>query len=1099
MVELAASEKTRPPQVVVRALFRTQVASAVKMMSTIATPHVPLPTLQFLSTIAANDQTSVMDSTSILRLAADGSPWPARSWQSANYQSYVMMVTPSGYLSYTAWNGASRAQNVNMSFDFVMNPDGSFNMSSHMKTQKGVPLVVGYGTYGVNGCGINQNGLRAQFPPAIYNLTAMRLAFPNAAPASYANIQNGGAVTGGGVAYSNQTIILDSLANVFGSTYSSNGAYSYSCNGAAVVGVYPNVTWQNLTAQWTIVPALACPAVCGYQTFSLQAVNADPSGVTYLYVSSTTGQLVVGSRSSADFSTTGASFLSYYATVSGTSGWVIASAIDYSVGNVLTNTLTTTASCGTANLISTAPIPATGLGTQHLWHMFWVDGAGDLTSIPNAANEGMTVASATLCATPSVTPTLTNTPTVTVTPTITATATASASFTPSQSQTPSQTSTNTGSPSNTPSQTSSPSHTPSHSPSPSVTPSVSPSPSSTQVVSFSNTPSTSLTGTSAATTSLTPSAAATVTRSATATNTRSPGTTPSPSPSTLINVAGSLWVSLWASDYNAATIPQTWDNRATPGPVSFTNGDFTTGTNPLQFPTLQTIGGVPAVVFNVSLDGVADNVSSALSYFPVNQAFYHANPWTIEYWIYHTGWENAGYVNAVAQLSLRPGTICDSFNLNMGSHPNWGSLSFYACDYAWTTDNSNPVDVGISPASGGWKPLPYMWHHVVYSYTGVTGANPYLLSMYLNGNLYRQTAIQLAIKYNFNPTIGTWNDNFGNFALAQFHIHSGAMSQAQVTNNYNTYAALYIPTQTPTPTSTSSPSGTQLYSLSTTPSPSQTATSTATPTSTTLIQIAKSLLVDLHASDYNPVANNWDNVATPGAVSLVNLDFVSAGSANNPVLSYVGPLASPAVVFNVSLTGTAQYLIGNTTAPQLAGMYGGSDWSLEYWGWTNGFMGYGNNAENPVYMYAPRPATACQAAFWGMGSDPAWGVGGHYGCDDYFQSTSDLGTGYGSPTVSYAGHGYGPSPRQWHHIVVTYTGNSAPVQYETIYIDGQMTTQLVGRSLNIQTVRSARVCDGYFQVVAMTCHHLYFLFPLHDSTRHSLTPAGWQRLHRRVE
>ena len=62
-------------------------------------------------------------------------------------------------------------------------------------------------------------------------------------------------------------------------------------------------------------------------------------------------------------------------------------------------------------------------------------------------------------------------------------------------------------------------------------------------------------------------------------------------------------MSLWAGDYNAATVPQTWDNRASPGPVSFTNGDFVTST----VNTTTTTGDAVPASTSVNLVGPGNN------------------------------------------------------------------------------------------------------------------------------------------------------------------------------------------------------------------------------------------------------------------------------------------------------------------------------------------------------------------------------------------------------------------------------------------------------------------------------------------------------------
>ena len=83
----------------------------------------------------------------------------------------------------------------------------------------------------------------------------------------------------------------------------------------------------------------------------------------------------------------------------------------------------------------------------------------------------------------------------------------------------------------------------------------------------------------------------------------------------------------------------------------------------------------------------------------------------------------------------------------------------------------------------------------------------------------------------------------------------------------------------------------------------------------------------------------------------------------------------------------------------------------------------------------------------GLGSDPAWGAGGHFSCDSYFGNTSDVGGGMGAPTVQVPGHAWAPRPFQFHHVVTTYTG--APNNTESVYIDGQLTYQNTNRLLGI--------------------------------------------------
>ena len=115
-----------------------------------------------------------------------------------------------------------------------------------------------------------------------------------------------------------------------------------------------------------------------------------------------------------------------------------------------------------------------------------------------------------------------------------------------------------------------------------------------------------------------------------------------------------------------------------------------------------------------------------------------------EYWIYGTGYGSGGS-SPVGQLGARPGTVCDSLSLNYGSQPNWGSISFYSCDYPWIATSDSPADTVSVPGSGV-MPVQFKWNHVAYTYTGNTGSPAYQLNMYLNGVIYRATSVQLNIR-----------------------------------------------------------------------------------------------------------------------------------------------------------------------------------------------------------------------------------------------------------------------------------------------------------------------------------------------------------------
>ena len=105
------------------------------------------------------------------------------------------------------------------------------------------------------------------------------------------------------------------------------------------------------------------------------------------------------------------------------------------------------------------------------------------------------------------------------------------------------------------------------------------------------------------------------------------------------------------------------------------------------------------------------------------------------------------------------------------------------------------------------------------------------------------------------------------------------------------------------------------------------------------------------AADYDAVNNVWRNRMSSGvAVSLARGDFVATGGADTfPTKTTVGGV--PALVFNASAAaGGAQYLTGNATWTAFNGIYGGSDWTLEAWVYSMGYMTGNNIAESPVFQ-----------------------------------------------------------------------------------------------------------------------------------------------------
>ena len=156
----------------------------------------------------------------------------------------------------------------------------------------------------------------------------------------------------------------------------------------------------------------------------------------------------------------------------------------------------------------------------------------------------------------------------------------------------------------------------------------------------------------------------------------------------------------------------------------------------------------------------------------------------------------------------------------------------------------------------------------------------------------------------------------------------------------------------------------------------------------------------------------WDNRVTPGAVSLANGDFVvnvTAAAGSHPVaLTFA---QAPAVYFNGTNTGAAQYLVANATLGLYAGLYGNSDWTFEAWIYHLGF--YSVTAESstapqsPVFQWGTRNGTSCISAHFGIGSSASDGAFGHWSCDVPFAP--------GPNTYQPATYGYTPRIGVWHH------------------------------------------------------------------------------------
>ena len=94
------------------------------------------------------------------------------------------------------------------------------------------------------------------------------------------------------------------------------------------------------------------------------------------------------------------------------------------------------------------------------------------------------------------------------------------------------------------------------------------------------------------------------------------------------------------------------------------------------------------------------------------------------------------------------------------------------------------------------------------------------------------------------------------------------------------------------------------------------------------------------------------------AISPLNADFI-ANPINNatwPSKGLVGFPAMPAVIFNASSDGVADWLFCNHSSfPPSNSFYGASDWSLEAWVYTDVTFTPGDASwRNPLVQWGPR-------------------------------------------------------------------------------------------------------------------------------------------------
>jgi autotransporter-associated beta strand protein len=246
-----------------------------------------------------------------------------------------------------------------------------------------------------------------------------------------------------------------------------------------------------------------------------------------------------------------------------------------------------------------------------------------------------------------------------------------------------------------------------------------------------------------------------------------------------IQVAGSLLVDLQASDFD--TVNGIWPQHSLTG----IQGSFSKQTN--GTPKLETIAGATAVV----LDGDGDYLTG-----PNTTVALHGLNAThsVEYWAF--------------QGEIRPEESVLSWSRRDGPDGTFAGFR-YASQNAWgCAARWGQPDMGFAaPHLNG--PAVGTWHHIVVTYDGATKTQ----KIYVDGvlNATEVSTPDLDAKDGFPIFIGTERNNAGadagrffqySGAVSRVRIHSGALSDAQVTANYNEELPLHpgiTATQIPRP------------------------------------------------------------------------------------------------------------------------------------------------------------------------------------------------------------------------------------------------------------------------------------------------------------
>ena len=200
-------------------------------------------------------------------------------------------------------------------------------------------------------------------------------------------------------------------------------------------------------------------------------------------------------------------------------------------------------------------------------------------------------------------------------------------------------------------------------------------------------------------------------------------------------------------------------------------------------------------MFNVSHTGAAQVLTSSHNALPL-ESLWGTHEWSIEMWVYYTGYQTPEGLSPVFQWAPRPSSVCGSAAIGLGAALNRGAVSNYECDMGFNPEASVTVEV---PGFGA-APRPFKWYHIAVTYTA-TAAPPLLTqSLYIDGVLNGERNVSLDVA-RADPRLGEWTDvGGGSFALSHIRAHRGVLTANNIKYNFDQELGTYYPSHTRTHT-----------------------------------------------------------------------------------------------------------------------------------------------------------------------------------------------------------------------------------------------------------------------------------------------------------